>query len=601
VNRLRRSNSLSDASRHQAPTRRDMTDQHRIRRLWIGIKPLRVWAGLLLLLLVLSGCEDLASLLPQQGDVEEALAFVAPAAEPAFPPGMSTAARIQARGELVVGVRYDLEPFSYVTADSQLAGLEIDLARELARRWLGSSAAVRFRQIRSDTAYQYLADGLVDIALGGLGHTQEAEMRADFSPPYFVNGMALLTFPDAGIQSQADLGGKRIGIVTWTDSSHQFTVGPTITATYVPYSHYFDLVEALRAREIDAYADQRHRLERARRAVTGTTIVGQWTHEPVAMIYRHDDPVFANLVRLTFQDMVVDGTRDTLFRRWLPDTSPPAVRLLPGSAPTPQLADMAQQISTLDMIGRIRDRGVVRVGYFGQRWPYSADREDGVPTGFELRVLERMVETWLGSSSAMAYVPIANEAEGLQRLAQGEVDLLAGNWIHTRDLELRADCSIPILDDGVGIMSLAAAPIEELSQLAGQPVAVVAGSAAEAAVPQLSQGVGLSAAGYASFDAALAALQAGEVRAVLSERQPALAVHFRQSGFFFTDHRYTYRPVVFVMPEGDSEFVDLVNLTLMSLEDRGIYQELYELWFEDPTPGLDVWPGRPSISLTIQR
>jgi aspartate/glutamate/glutamine transport system substrate-binding protein len=575
-------------------------------RLWIATKPLPVGMGWLLLLLtgltlLLAGCDEVARLFPQQVDVDEPLAFISPETETVYPASMATAARIQARGVLVVGVRYDLEPFSYITTDSQLVGLEIDLARELARRWLGSSELVRFRQIRSDTAYRYLTDGLVDVAFGGLEHTQEAEMRADFSPPYFTNGMALLTFPDTTIQSRTDLGGKRVGVVTWTDSSRQITTEPEITATLVPYANFYDVVQALRTREIDAYADRRHRLERARRMVAGTGIAGQWTEAPVAMIYRHDDPLFANLVRLTFEDMVVDGTRDALYSRWLPGTSPPMVRLLPGVAPAPRLAEMSQQMSTLDMLGRIRDRGFVRVGYYGDRWPYSADRADGVPTGFELRLLERMVETWLGSSTAMQYIPITSEAEGLQRLAQGEVDLLVGNWIHTRELELLVDGSIPIIDDGVGILSLAATPIQELSQLAGQPVAVVAGSAAEAAVAQLSRGVGLSAVGYVNLDAALAALQSREILAVLSERQPALAVQFRETGFFFTDRRYTYRPVVLVVPEGDSEFLDLVNLTLMSLEARGIYQELYELWFDDPTPSLQPWPGRPSISLTIQR
>jgi ABC-type amino acid transport substrate-binding protein len=221
-----------------------------------------------------------------------------------------------------------------------------------------------------------------------------------------------------------------------------------------------------------------------------------------------------------------------------------------------------------------------------KRWPYSADRADGVPTGFELRLIAHIAETWLESSEAVEFVSITSEAEGLQRLAQGDVDILAGNWIHTRELELRVDASIPTLDDGVGIFSLASTPIQDLAQLGGQPVAVVAGSAAEAAIAHLSPGVGLTALGYANFDAALAAVQSEEVLAVLSERLPVLEVHFRQTDFVFSDRRYTYRPVVLVVPEGDSEFLDLMNLTLISLEARDIYQELYELWFDDPTPTL---------------
>ncbi|MBN1250129.1 MAG: transporter substrate-binding domain-containing protein [Anaerolineae bacterium] len=557
--------------------------------------------GLVALLVVFAGCADLAQLFPSAEEEGLPSAFVAPTPVPTYPPAMSTAVRILTRGEMVVGVRYDLEPFSYITTDSQLAGLEIDLARELARRWLGSGDAVRFVQVRSDTAANYIVEGTVDVVFAGLVHSQEDEGRVDFSPAYFSNGMALLTFPDTGISSLNDLNGRAVGVVNLTESQGALAAAAPVTPTYMTYGHTADAIEALRTRQIDVYADQRHRLERARRTVTGATIVGQWTSQPVAMIYRQDDPFFANLVRLTFEDMAADGTRDALYDRWLPGTSPPSISHLAGDAPIPSLDASPQQISDLSVISRIRDRGTVNVGYFQDRWPYSGDRADGVPTGFEIRLAERLAELWLGSSAAIAFVPVVDENDALARLERGEVDLLVGAWVQTRAGELRLDYSIPLLDDGVSLMSLASNPIEDLPQLSGQPVGVVAGSAGEAAVPAMSQGVGLSAIGYPSFTDALAALQSGEIVAILTERWPALDVHFRQTGFAFTDRRYTRRPVAYVMSQGDSDFRDLVNLSLMWLEAQGTYQELYSLWFDDPVPALDALPGRAGIPLAIHR
>ena len=574
-----------------------------------GRKLIRRYLSLLAILVLFAGCADLAQLLP--GPEEEGLpsAFVVPTPEQTYPLEMSTAARLLARGKMVVGVRYDLEPFSYITADSQLAGLEIDLARELARRWLGSPDAVRFVQVRSDTAYTYLAAGTVDVVFAGLVHTQDGEARADFSPPYFANGMALLTFPDTGIQSLADLDGKTVGTVSWTDSADALAASASVSVTQVAYEHTADATEALRLRQIDAYVDHRHRLERARNTEAGSVVVGQWTWEPVSMIYRQDDPFFADLVALTFDDMAADGTRDALYDRWLPGTSPPSsVRFgSPGSlgglgsgGATPVLDATPQQISTQDVMARIRDRGSVAVGYFQTRWPYSGDRADGLPTGFEVRLIEQLGELWLGSTSAVTLVPVVDANDALQRLERGEVDILIGAWVQSREGELRMDYSIPILDDGVSIMSLATNPIDELPQLNGQAVGVVVGSSAEAAVPGFSQGVGLSSRGYPTFEAALAGLQTGEVVALLTERWPALDVHFRQTDYVFTDRRYTYRPVALVVPEGDSDFHDLVNLSLMWLQSQGIYQELYSLWFDDAVPELESWPGL-ATSLVIQR
>lgn len=553
------------------------------------------------LVLLLAGCADLAKLIPTPEESgPELSAQGVPTAE-AFPQEITTAARIAERGELIVGVRYDLEPFSYIAEDSMLAGLEIDLARELARRWLGDADAVQFRQVRTDTAMEHLQAGTVDIVLAGVPHTQQAETGADFSPAYFMNGLALLTYPDSGINGLGDLGGRNTGILDWTESASTLAATATVTPTTVAYENFFDVIEALSTRQIDVYADQRHRLERARRLVSGTHIVGQATQEPIAMMYRENDPFFANLVLTTFQAMASEGQWQELYARWLPDTPPPALPAWPGTAAVPSFAATPQERYTGNMVEGIKQRGVVEVGYFPNRWPYSADREDGVQTGFEARMLERMVELWLGTRQSVTFIPV-DETTGPQMLENGELDMLIGGWIHTMDGEMRFDFSDPIYDDGVGIFSSASAPIQSLDELAGQPVGVIAGSAGEAALPALSQtaGVGLSPVVYPDRDSAVAALEQGEITAIISERLHLLDPLYRKGGFFLTDTRFTYRPVAFILPQGDSAFRDLVNLTLATLRANGSYAEIYGTWFDDPVPDAAPWPGSPSIPLSLQ-
>jgi ABC-type amino acid transport substrate-binding protein len=561
---------------------------------------MRRFLSLMIIAVLLAGCSELAGLLPTPEEASLPSAYVAPTPEATFPPEMTTAARILARGEMVVGVRYDLEPFSYITPNSELAGLEIDLAHELARRWLGNPDAVRFRQVRSDSALDHLVNGTVDIVLAGVVHTQGAEAQADFSPPYFVDGIALLTFPDAGIQGLADLQDRKVGVVTWTGSEAVIQAAVPVSPTYTAYNNFFDAIEALRTRQIDVYGDMRHRLERARHLVAGSIIVGQFTWEPVALVYRQDDPFFDDLVTLSFQDMAADGTRDALYARWLPGASPPSTIFLPGDAPSPAFSQTPPQLSPLDVIARIRTRGALAVGYFNDRWPYSADRSDGAQTGFEVRLVERLAERWLGSRQAVTFAPVT-EADAFRRLAQGELDMLIGGWVHTREAELQADFSIAVLDDGIGIFSLAAAPIQNLTELGGRSVGVLAGSSGEAALPGLAQAAGVGAATvvYPDLASALAGLQQGEVIAIVSERRPLLDVLYNQAGYSLTNQRYTYRPIAFALPQGDSAYRDLVNLTLAAFQADGTYRELYSTWFDDPVPGLEVWPGRPTVPLVI--
>lgn len=544
----------------------------------------------LLGIVLLSGCSDLADLLQTETQAEPVLTYVAPTPEP-FPAQVTTAARIRERGAIIVGIRYDLEPFSFISANGELAGLEIDLAHELAQRWLGNPEAVIFRQLRSDTAAQHLIEGDVDIVLAGVPHTHNNEQEIDFSPPYFINGDALLTFPDTGIRALGDVNGRTIGVVSWTDAGQRLKSAAPVTPTLTVYDNFFQVTEALRTRQIEAYADERHRLERARRLISGAEIVGQYSQVPFALGFRENDPFFANLVTLTFQDMAADGTYEALFARWLPGTPPPTLPRLPGNAPTPSIGDAPQERATADLSAAIKTRGTLRIGYLIDLWPYSANRDDGVPTGFEVRLLERVAEVWFGSREAVEMVPVTRES-GLQALLAGEVDVLAGGWVQSRELELQADTSLVLFDDGVSLFSLSAAPYRTLQELVGRPVGVVANSDGAAAIPQLTQLAGgpLNALSYPTRDEAVAALQRGEVVAVLAERGLVLSPLYRQAGFTLADARLTYRPVSYVLPQGDSSFRDWFNETLMQLHDNGVFQEVYTTWFDDPAPAAPLWP-----------
>lgn len=544
----------------------------------------------LLGIVLLSGCSDLAGLLQTETQAEPVLTYVAPTPEP-FPAQVTTAARIRERGAIIVGIRYDLEPFSFISTNGELAGLEIDLARELAQRWLGNPEAVIFRQLRSDTAAQHLIEGNVDIVLAGVPHTRNNEQGIDFGPPYFINGDALLTFPDTGIRALADVNGRNIGIVSWAGAGQRLKSATPVTPTLTVYDNFFQVTEALRTRQIEAYADERHRLERARRLINGAEIVGQYSQVPFALGFRENDPFFANLVTLTFQDMAADGTYEALFARWLPGTPPPTLPRLPGNAPTPTVGDAPQERSTADLSAAIKTRGTLRIGYLIDLWPYSANRDDGVPTGFEVRLLERVAEVWFGSREAVEMVPVTRES-GLQALLAGEVDVLAGGWVQSRELELPADTSLALFDDGVSIFSLNAAPYRTLQELVGRPVGVVANSEGAAAIPQLTQLAGgpLNALSYPTRDEAVAALQRGEVVAVLAERGLVLSPLYRQAGFTLADARLTYRPVSYVLPQGDSNFRDWFNETLMQLHDNGVFREVYTTWFDDPAPAAPLWP-----------
>ncbi|OQY18178.1 MAG: hypothetical protein B6I34_11130 [Anaerolineaceae bacterium 4572_32.1] len=242
-----------------------------------------------------------------------------PSTPTSLPENATTGARVRARGYLVVGVRYDLQPFGYITDEGEVAGFDIDVGRELARRWLGDDQAVQFHQVRSDTAIERLQAGDVDIIIAALTHTQGGEAGADFSLPYFSDGQALLVrAADAGaISGPMSLEGRPVGVVAWEEAQYTLWEAVTFTPTLQTYSRFDEAVAAMGREEVDAVADMRHRLFWGARVIPETVITGQYTAAPLALAFPQNDPFFANLVNLTFQEMVSDGTYADLYARWI--------------------------------------------------------------------------------------------------------------------------------------------------------------------------------------------------------------------------------------------------------------------------------------------
>ncbi len=560
---------------------------------------MRRMLSLLLALILLAGCAQLQEVMPQAEEPSEDLLRLYPTPTP-WPTVLSTAARIRERGKMIVGIRYDLEPLSYIDADGRPAGLEVDLAHELARRWLGDGAAVEFRQVRSDTAFHHLEQGDVDFVLAGIVHTQEAEGEADFGPTYFWDGMAILTFPETGITTLDDLAGHRIGVLDWTESEAQLRAATDLSITVESFATFSETITALDRRQVEAYVDLRHRLERAKRAVPGSLIVGQFTFLPVTPLFPENDPFFANLLILTFQDMAKDGTRDQLYARWLPNTAPPSPPPWPGTIDTPPLSASPRERDPGGLLEGVRQRGVLEVGYLPHHWPYSADRNDGAQTGFEVHLIEKIAERWLGSRQAVTFIPVTEE-DALTRLQQGEIDLLLGGWIHTREGELQYDYSLTTFDDGVSLLSRAIDPVPTAEALDNRTVGVIAGSAGEIALPEINRKLGmvLNTATYPDINAAVEALQRGEIAAILAERWLLLDPFYHVGGFYLSDERLTTRPIAYVLPQGKSDFRDLLNLTLATMQHDGTYAEIYRIWFDDPIPPAEPWPGAPIIPLSL--
>jgi len=110
----------------------------------------------------------------------------------ALPSRAATLSEIQARGRLIVAVKDNLPPLGFLR-DGELAGLEIDLARQLVIDLLGNATEVTFVPVRNDRRLATLLESEVDLVIARMTATPARARLVDFSLPYYFDGTAFVT------------------------------------------------------------------------------------------------------------------------------------------------------------------------------------------------------------------------------------------------------------------------------------------------------------------------------------------------------------------------------------------------------------------------
>jgi len=112
--------------------------------------------------------------------------------------------------KLVVGISFDSKPFGFKDSDGQIKGLEVDFAKEIAKRILGDENKVVFKNITSQDRVNAAMSGDVDMVISTMTITPQRKRFVYFSSPYFVAGQVICVRKDSKIDSIYDLLNKRV-------------------------------------------------------------------------------------------------------------------------------------------------------------------------------------------------------------------------------------------------------------------------------------------------------------------------------------------------------------------------------------------------------
>jgi glutamate transport system substrate-binding protein len=122
----------------------------------------------------------------------------------------TTMAKLQDKGEIAIGVKYDVPPFGFKNPqNNEIEGFDVDLGKRIAEE-LGVKP--KFVEAISDNRIPFLQDGTADVILSTMTINAERDQEIDFSEPYYIaKGRILVKKDDAdSIKGVDDLAGKKV-------------------------------------------------------------------------------------------------------------------------------------------------------------------------------------------------------------------------------------------------------------------------------------------------------------------------------------------------------------------------------------------------------
>jgi polar amino acid transport system substrate-binding protein len=171
---------------------------------------------------------------------------------------------IQQRGKLIVGVKDNLRPLGFRDRNGNLQGFEIDVARRLGKEIFGRDEAVVLQPVNNTDRLTVVWEDKVDLTIARVTATPSRYRVVEFSLPYYLDSMALIT-KDSAIDLPSDLAGKQIAVLKGSS-----------TIAQVKYA-----IPQARLVGVDSYEQARSLLEsgKADAFAADTSVLTGWVQE----------------------------------------------------------------------------------------------------------------------------------------------------------------------------------------------------------------------------------------------------------------------------------------------------------------------------------
>ena len=245
-----------------------------------------------------------------------------------------TLAKSKAAGKVVIGTRDSSAPLAYTTGDGKYTGYHVEICNRIVDAVKADlklpNLATEYTLVTSQNRIPLVVNGTVDLECGSTTNNKTRQQQVAFAPTTYVTNVRIAVKASSGITSIAQLNGKKVATTTGTTSvqllrKHERANGVNFEEVFgKDHADSFLLLDTGRA---DAFVMDDNILagnivnakNPAEFKIVGETL----SEEPIAIMYRKDDPHFKKVVDDAVKAMMKSGEIDKIYNKWFMSPIPP--------------------------------------------------------------------------------------------------------------------------------------------------------------------------------------------------------------------------------------------------------------------------------------
>ncbi|WP_119152989.1 amino acid ABC transporter substrate-binding protein [Caldimonas tepidiphila] len=244
-----------------------------------------------------------------------------------------TLKKIKDSGKVVMGVRESSAPLAYTLGGGKYVGYHVELCERIVAdvaKQLGTKPTIEYTPVTSQNRIPLVQNGTVDLECGSTTNNSARQQQVSFGPTTYVTEVRMAVPAKSGINSISQLNGKTVVTTTGTTSvqhlrKHQRAQGIDFKEVYgKDHADSFLILESGRA---DAFVMDDNILAgniANSKNPSDFKIVGEAISvEPIAVMFRKDDPAFKKAVDDSVRGMMKSGELEKLYAKWFTSPTPP--------------------------------------------------------------------------------------------------------------------------------------------------------------------------------------------------------------------------------------------------------------------------------------